>query len=435
MRTILNLAGYLALIADPAPGITPDWDDRALSIWPRPYAEVWTTREVFRRGEHARVYFRAESDSHILVLRVDTDGSVSVLFPAGPWSDTFVHGSRRYEIRTSNREAFRVDDFPGQGYLVIVSARDPFFLEELSDGRGWAPEVILPGGRLAGDPYLGIHALTARLVVDETRSHVDVSPYYVEHRFEYPRFLCYDCHSYTPYSEWDPYTYSCIRFRIVIQDDPYYYPARYHGGTRVVYRRADRIEPRYLLRNREAGLPYIAREPSRGGPASISERVRNYTSRDFGGRGSVPAPEVISSRQRITSARTPVVAAETRTVDMVFVERRTTAEPRPGSQQTQSGRTPRASERRIYIVPPFPRDRVTDRARGERETGQQSNRRQVIAPASPPARAVIRVPTRTIPSRVAPRRPSNERSGKVERRRPERSSSGNVRGRRPSSGP
>ena len=33
----------------------------------------------------------------------------------------------------------------------------------------------------------------------------DVVPYYVERHYDYPRFVCYDCHAYASYSEWDPY--------------------------------------------------------------------------------------------------------------------------------------------------------------------------------------------------------------------------------------
>ena len=434
MRTILNLAGYLALIAAPASGmVTPDSEDRAFSILPRPYAEVWTARELFHRGEHARVYFRSEFDSHILVLRIDTDGAVDVLFPANPWSDTFVRGSRRYEIRTSSREAFRVDDSPGQGFVVIVAARDPFLLGELADSRGWAPERILLGGRLAGDPYVGIHSLVGRLVQSRAQSHVDVTPYYVEHRYEYPRFLCYDCHSYASYSAWDPYTYSCIRFRIVIQDDPYYYPARYHSGTRVVYRRPDRIEPRYVIRNREAGRPYIGRESNRRASETISERVRGYTSQDFGGRGSVATPDVISARQRITGPRRPTADPGDRAVDTVFVDRKPDTEPRLRTNPWAPGeRSRNPSDRQIFIAPPATRNGTPRQEGPEVEPSSEQNRRRVVAPARAPGRVTVRVPTRSQPSRVAPRQPSSERGAKVDRRRPEGRT---VRGRRPPSDP
>src|SRR2546425_8087185 len=50
----------------------------------------------------------------------------------------------------------------------------------------------------------------------------DITPYYVQQHYDYPRFLCYDCHSYVSYPYWSPYDYTCVRFRIVVFDDPYY---------------------------------------------------------------------------------------------------------------------------------------------------------------------------------------------------------------------
>ena len=58
----------------------------------------------------------------------------------------------------------------------------------------------------------------------------DISPYYVGRRYDYPRFVCYDCHAYASYREWDPYHSSCTRYRVVVRDDPDYYPYHYGGG-------------------------------------------------------------------------------------------------------------------------------------------------------------------------------------------------------------
>src|SRR5258706_538372 len=74
----------------------------------------------------------------------------------------------------------------------------------------------------------------------------DVLPYYVEQHYDYPRFLCYDCHAYASYSYWNPYSYSCFRFRIVMYDDYFYYPNRRYAGARFVYRSAPRLAPRYV---------------------------------------------------------------------------------------------------------------------------------------------------------------------------------------------
>jgi hypothetical protein len=73
---------------------------------------VWTGKEdPYRRGEGARVFLGAERPAHLAVLRVDTDGRLSILFPREPWGDTFVREAREFEVTGSRGgRSFMVDD-------------------------------------------------------------------------------------------------------------------------------------------------------------------------------------------------------------------------------------------------------------------------------------------------------------------------------------
>src|SRR5437660_6343951 len=213
-----------------------------------PQVEVWTDRdEVFQRGDRARVYFRTAEDAYVTVLRIDTDGRVRVLYPTDPWLDNYARGGQRYEARSSaDREAFIVDDYPGEGYIFAVASADPFNYTALVREDHWDYRAIAAGGRVTGDPYISLTDLVDRIIPPNyTEYSYDVLPYYVEQRYQYPRFLCYDCHSYASYPYWNPYATSCFRFRVVIYDDPYYYSSRYYGGPRLVYR-TTRLAPRYV---------------------------------------------------------------------------------------------------------------------------------------------------------------------------------------------
>jgi hypothetical protein len=119
----------------------------------------------------------------------------------------------------------------------------------------------------------------------------------VEPRYDYPRFLCYDCHAYVPYAYWNPYAHFCSRYSLFVYYDPFYfypsywYPTRYYGGTAVVY-----VRPRF------AGSQYVFKAPGDQSVASIQYRDRRTTGMqsvpadrgvrglDLGGVGSVPAP-------------------------------------------------------------------------------------------------------------------------------------------------
>lgn len=292
MLTILMLT---TLLGTPSP-------NRATPLttpgFARPHVEVWTNRgdDPYHTGQNARVFLRAERDAYVTVFRVDTDGRVRVLFPREPWEDGFVRGGRQFEIEGRDEGGFDIDDYPGVGYVFAVAAPDPFDYGPIMNGDHWDYRAIADG-RVRGDPYVALTDLAQRIVPDQNDDwDYDIAPYYVERRYDYPRFLCYDCHSYASYRYWNPYSYSCVRFRIVVFDDPYYYPYRYYGGTRVVFTRPFRPEPRFIFKDR-GGVGddrFVTRERER--PVNDNGR-RGIRGADLGGRGSIPAPGVRERRR------------------------------------------------------------------------------------------------------------------------------------------
>jgi uncharacterized protein DUF4384 len=261
----------------------------------RSRVSVWTDRgdDPYQTGRSARVYVRADRDAYVTIFRVDTDGQIRVLFPRDPWEDNFVRGGREFEVQdTRDDDAFYVDDYPGVGYIFAVASPDPFDYNAITSGDHWDYRVV-SDGRVRGDPYVALTDLAQRIVPENDNDwDYDLVPYYVEQHYDYPRFLCYDCHSYASYTAWDPYAYSCVRFRIVVFDDPYYYPYRYYGGTRVVFTRPYRPEPRFIFKDRDGAgddrFVTHARERERPDNDNTRRGVRGV---DIGGRGSIPVPE------------------------------------------------------------------------------------------------------------------------------------------------
>jgi hypothetical protein len=209
---------------------------------------VWTNHDApYRRGETARVYLRVEEPSYVAVFRVDTDGRIRVLFPREPWADSHLRQQHALEL-TGRRGAdvLRVDEDPGVGYLIAIAADRPLDLRAITRGDAWDYRLI-GGGGIAGDPYVALTDLAARLAPGGGYGY-DISPYYVERHYEYPRFVCYDCHASASYDEWNPYATSCTRYRVVIRDDARYYPYRY-GGNSVVADRPVHPGPRFVFRD------------------------------------------------------------------------------------------------------------------------------------------------------------------------------------------
>src|SRR2546426_2546369 len=282
---LAHLAALSLLASSGQPGAWPDASART-------HIEVWTNRgdDAFASGQGARVLSRPEAGASVAVLRVDTDGRVRVLFPLEPWEENFARGGREYEIQGGyERDAFSIDDYPGVGYIFAVAAADPFVYDAFETGDHWDYRAIADG-RVHGDPYVALTDLAQRILPADYRDwDYDITPYYVNRHYDYPRFLCYDCHTYVSYPLWSVYDYTCVRFRIVVFDDPYYYPYRYYGGTRVVFTRPYRPEPRFIFKDPSRTDGFVTRGAQRP-PNHHPRRDVGVSGRDLGGIRVTPPP-------------------------------------------------------------------------------------------------------------------------------------------------
>ena len=261
-----------------------------------PRVSIWTDRDdPYARGEAADVSLSVDQPSYVAVFRVDTDGRIRVLFPREPWTDTYVREPRELQVTGPHGgRSFLVDDDPGVGYLFALASSEPLDFRSITRGDYWDYRLI-DGGRIQGDPYFRLTDLAARLAPEGDYDY-DVVPYSVGGRYDYPRFVCYDCHAYASYREGDPYQSTCTRYRVVIRDDPEYYPYRY-GGRNVVADRPAHPGPRFVFRDADPRRPAVSHgEAERRRSSGDVDAGR--TSDDVGGRGAVPAPQIQSLRRR-----------------------------------------------------------------------------------------------------------------------------------------
>jgi hypothetical protein len=319
---MLVALGWLLLTGLPHPaGTVPIATDHRPPVHPAAVAgriALWTDRDdPYHRGEGARVYLELNQPAFVTVFRVDTDGRVRVLFPREPWSDAYVRDDRQTIELPGNRGglSFIVDDYPGVGYLFAVASPQPFDYDPIARGDYWDYRLI-DGGRIQRDPYVVLTDLAERIAPDANYDY-DVVPYYVEQHYDYPRFLCYDCHAYASYDQWDPYRRACSRFRVVIYDDPRYYPYRSGRGRNVVVSRPTHPGARYVFRDAEPGRYYVSRVASGGRTGDEGRRggsAEGRTSEDVGGPGSVPTPGTQSLGGR-EGERPPAPSAARRSIE------------------------------------------------------------------------------------------------------------------------
>ena len=366
----LGLVSVTELAGGSATGRAPE----VRHLRPIPSVQIWTNRDVYQRGDRAHAWFQTDYDAYVTVFQINTDGHIRVLYPHKPWYNNFVPGGRRFEVWDPHTDhtsyAFRVDDYPGQGYLLAVASTHPFEYSALVWEDRWDYRAIAYDGRIAGDPYAALMDVIDHIVPYSEHADYtyDVYSYHVDRQYDYPRFLCYDCHGYKPYYQWDPYRHSCARFRVVIYDNHYYYPTRQYRSTRVVYVKPRRIEARYVFKERTKSDSYVTR---------VRERPITRPTAESTGRRVVTSDRSVSERVRAPD-RQPIVHSDQqrRTVKIDSTEERravVTAQPRNG----EPSREQRTFRRKTESAPPVgrakPKLERREVQRSDGSTSRQSN--------------------------------------------------------------
>lgn len=260
-------------------------------------ARVWLDRgdqPLLQRGDQVRLYYRASQDAHVALFHIDTNGTARMLLPRTPDDPAWVVGGRDYRLVGPENSAWVVDEDPGKGYFFVLASPAPFDLSAFTWdpwGRVW--ELGPVGRQIYTDPYVAMDETVALLIPDWEYAPyaLDFLEYDVGSTHDYPRFLCYDCHGFRPYQAWNPYLYSCTTFRVVIWDDPYFYPAQRYVGQRVVWTRPVAAwQPRFEFKERargEAAVPLVRSSTARvAGPVNPVTgqpgRLRRATPADQG---------------------------------------------------------------------------------------------------------------------------------------------------------
>jgi hypothetical protein len=392
--------------------VTPSWFFGNVRLgYEAPDVELWVSGDnLFRRGDRARVYFRTDEDAYVTIVRIDTDGRVDILFPEDPYDNAEVRGGHTYRVYGHGHESFVINDYPGMGYIFAIASWEPFDYERVSRGRQW--DYRYAGGRVHRDPYEAARDFAELLLVDTRAAYsFDVTEYHVERRVSYPRFLCYDCHAYRPYPVWNPYSHACVKFRIVVWDDPYYYPYRRYGGRRVVYVRERVREPRYEFKELPRG--------SRPSNATLVEYRKRTTTTDQRRPGSPIADDNVG-RRRGTEGSSVGSSGATRPGDDIRSEGSASGRRRPteldrdeGGRPSSPIRSPRRDDSSRDAGEGAPVDR------GVREPRRDEPRAEAERSDRGDDRVIIEDRGRREPRSDEPRPEPRAEEPRVERSRPE----------------
>jgi hypothetical protein len=128
-----------------------------------PPIQLWISNDRrFLPGDRAKVQVRTDYDGYLIVLHVDPEGRLRVLFPVDPDKDNFVRSGKKYEVRDrGGREAFEVDA-TGRGSVYAAVSRDPFRFDGLTVSDHWDYRAMAPA-RLGEDPEPELNELVQRM--------------------------------------------------------------------------------------------------------------------------------------------------------------------------------------------------------------------------------------------------------------------------------
>ena len=267
-------------------------------------SRIWLDRgasPVLRRGDLVRVFYRASRDAYVSIFHIDTNGFARLLHPGSLTDDHLALGSRDYRVLFPESRYWQVDEDEGKGYLFMVASPAPLDFSAFAYSRhqgGWNLGALAQAAYR--DPFLLMDDAIAALIPERAGEYaLDFVAYDIDRPHDYPRFLCYQCHGFRPMFDWNPYGRWCTDFRVVIHDDPYYYPVYRYSGDRVVYTRPlEPSRPMFEFRERadgEAATPMI-RTRSGDGPGSGSwatarvPGLREPVRPGLSARAGAPAP-------------------------------------------------------------------------------------------------------------------------------------------------
>jgi len=368
LRYLLTLlaAGLTAQAVSPRfPAGAQEYDPYTLE------ARVWLDRgaePVLQRGERVRLYYRVSDNAFVAIFHIDTNGSVRMVFPSSPQENHYARGGRDYRILFPGSSYWYVADDPGVGYYFIVASPEPFDFREFGYSHfagGW--DLSHVGRQVYGDPYLAMDDYVATLIPDweYVGYGLDFTSYHVERHYDYPRFMCYDCHGFQPYHTWNPYAYSCTSFRVIIYNDPYYYPATRYRGTRVVYAQPRRGVAHFGFKERAAGEPgtphvVVRTPPAAGQPGVAGTSNRRAVPRSgassltgqpgtTAGSSRTGAPGVEGTANRRTGTSRTAVPSPSARGNSAEPGNGSASSTRPGNQRTDPAatRVPTSSTRPV----------------------------------------------------------------------------------------
>ena len=167
-----------------------------------PAIRLKLSEENYSRGDRAKVKVRSDEDGYLLVVRVDGDGRVRMLYPQRPDDEGRITGGKDFEVRSrGDREAFVVDENSGSGAVLAAWSDQPFRFDQFDRNGHWDYRA-LSDEKITGDRESALLDLVDKMT--DGKYQYDVAQYTVDE----PGYTShYSVGYYSPW--WDGYYGTC----------------------------------------------------------------------------------------------------------------------------------------------------------------------------------------------------------------------------------
>ena len=254
---------------------------------------LWMSNDRrYREGDRVRLQVDADTDGFLLVLNLDPNGRLRVLFPLDPRDDTRIQAGRRYEVRSEASDAAFRAGGDGTGVIYTAVSEEPWRFDEIVLADRWdytrleidpsstdpEPEITEIVQRLAGPRGFDYDVMGYRVYGESTYSTYNT--------YVYPGGPTYIYDDYLYCNNWNWRYDGCRRWPF---DGGWsfglgFYNPYYYGYNSYRYRYG-------------YGYPYFPSRPFPSGRAPVLVgRPRNYTVVPRGALGSGITRGTIGSR-------------------------------------------------------------------------------------------------------------------------------------------
>lgn len=173
-----------------------------------PQIDLWLEQISYRPGDRIAPHFVSDRGAYVTVVRVTSDGGLTVLYPARPQEQTRYYEGQlvndRVPLYLSNDFRFTVAESRGIGFVFAIASFDRFNFGYFTSGGEWSQARLANDGRY-GDPFEIVHRFVDRTLGSNSDFSLDYVSYDVLQEGPRSRYA-----SRYRYNTYDDYYDSCM---------------------------------------------------------------------------------------------------------------------------------------------------------------------------------------------------------------------------------